>query len=24
VDSIYEGLNAYYFVSPQIPISPGF
>jgi len=23
VDSIYEGLNAYYFVSPQIPISPG-
>jgi hypothetical protein len=24
VDSIYEGLNAYYFVSPQIPMSPGF
>ncbi len=23
VDSIYEGLNAYYFVSPQIPMSPG-
>jgi hypothetical protein len=24
VDSIYEGLNAYYFVSPQIPMTPGF
>jgi len=24
VDSIYEGLNSYYFVSPQIPVSPGF
>ena len=24
VDSIYEGLEAYYFVSPQIPVTPGF
>jgi len=24
VDSIYEGLNSYYFVSPQIPVAPGF
>jgi len=23
LDRIYEGLNAYYFVSPQIPMSPG-
>ena len=24
VDSIYEGLNSFYFVSPQIPVAPGF
>ena len=24
VDSIYEGLNSYYFVSPQIPMGAGF